>query len=1189
MKKLNITFGRRSAILSFVIAFLAFYEPHIVSMMAQTHKSSISSVSDLYAKAKGEVITKDNYAKYVTTGNPGTISTDMSDDDANKIFAIYNKGTGKFLSFGGYWGVAARLSSVPCPFWLQLRSEDKVNLQYTDNYVRYPEKEGETVSSTNEPINQTYNFPTGYDYSVIQSSLYFGSQEGKNRSHANYKSIQIVKSDGTTKDVNIYASDASNNITGDAFTVSSANPYSPQGKKFKSEELSNLKLADGDKFVVNLDLSTCIEGNDLYEDIFSLGDAIQVWNKSKNNIHLYFNKKQRLLSIQIFSSKKNEFKEQKYTIDVLNDVTITVDKTSCTVTSQNFHYSIPYNKDKAGRIAKFKYENGNYVIDNDGNMQLVDDGTGKEYNDKNITQNYFFSEQLKDTNPVLFISRRIIQGNTANLAEDKYLAYVLKSTSPETVIAAEKSAGVYTDRSIQTNSKFSPEFARWEIIPTSVEGEYRLALNMKVNLSTGTNSNQDNPKQATYYLTVSENYISGATKYKDTTEENNKKYFYYSTVDSEGKRKYIDHFTEGLLNVQMTETMPSDDNGIWKFISAKDYIDMLKQQTSALKESVDLSFILSDPDFARNNAGLSGWKVDDTMVSPNITNYSETRLRIGYDGYYKNSVNTNDYLTYRNSYNFDDSENRGAEDYCANHSRYMCASVHHGGYGKMYQSVKVTRPGWYVIRCQGLSTVDAKLYSVITEGGATESKTLETPLLKITDQWLRDSLHILKQENAYWPYDRAVPMYNAAVYMNDEHAYPNGVDKTATQLIYYIHSASKESPATIELGVQIPETQWEKKNYTENGSNINYTSDFTAFDNFRLLYGGEETHEPYLLLDENDETLNHLDSCIHKYRSTETINKHLLLHRTFTPNQWNTIILPVGLTKTQFEGAFGADARLAELSSINDKRIYFKTVKEAGKYTTSDGTTDGTDYWLKPMTPYLIKIKNEGNTKGSKTDKYTAYLFHWADNGKTYEEKSVGGSADCSYYDIEHINMVEGIAQTKTDGYFDHWDFKGMKGDGRYSYVIKGQTTKQDSHQGTVTAYGMLTRNYTTSGENNSKTLLKGHSPMADAYAFTVAADGKPVMKYRPNGGASKAFRCWFRYDVQQTSAAKAQFAVFIDDINEPLSIDDINDNDFGTTTVARYSDGIYTLDGRKVGKAGTSLDALPKGFYIVNGKKMHN
>ena len=1156
--------------------------------MAQTHKSSISSVSDLYAKAKGEIITMDNYAKYVTTGNPGTIGTDMSDDDANKIFVLYNKGTGKFLSFGGYWGTSARLSSVPCPFWLQLRSEDKVNdFKYTDKFLRYPEEEGEIVSSTNETIDKKYTFPGGYDYSAITNVFYFGSQEGKNRSNAIYKSIQIVKSDGTTKDVKIYKSDDNNKITGEAFTVSSETPYSPCGNKFKSEELSDLKLADGDKFVVNMDLSKCTGSQ---EDVFSFGDTIYNWYG--HNIHLYFSKTSnsgdRFFDIDFTYPKSGNQKDDS--IKVSNDVTITVDKSSLTITSPDCHYNIPYNKDKAGRIAKFKYANGNYVVDDNGYIQLTDDGTGKVYTENKLTQNYFFSERLTDTNPVLFISRRILKGNPGNDGEGKYLAYALKSGSDTKIIAPEKSAGVYTDRSITNEDKYSPVFARWEIIPTSVEGEYHLALNMNVNLSTGTNSNKDNPKQATYYLTVSNNYISGATKYKDSADVNVKKYVYYSKVDSEGKRTLIKEFTEGLLNVQMTEILPADENGVWKFISAKDYIDMLKQQTSVLKESVDFSFVLSDPDFTRNNAGLNGWKVDDTMVSPNSKTYSDTRLRIGYDGYYKNTVDATNYITDANRYhNFDDNYDRGGEDYCANHSRYMCASVQNGGYGKMYQSVEVTRPGWYVIRCQGLSTVDAKLYSVITEGGASKSKTLETPLLKITDQWLRDSLHILKQENAYWPYDRAVPMYNAAVYMNDEHAYPNGVDKTATQLIYYIHSASKESPATIELGVQIPETQWKKLYNTENGSNINYTSDFTAFDNFRLLYGGEETHEPYLLLDENDETLNHLDSCIHKYRSTGTINKHLLLRRTFTHNQWNTIVLPVGLTKTQFDGAFGADARLAELSSINDKRIYFKTVKEAGKYTTPDGPTDETDYWLKPMTPYLIKIKNEGNIKGSKTDKYTAYLFHWADNGKTYEEKSVGGSADCSYYDIENINMVEGIAKTKTDGYFDHWDFKGMKGDGRYSYVIKGQTTNKDSHNGTVTAYGMLTRNYTTSGENNSKTLLEGHSPMADAYAFTVAADGKPVMKYRPNGGASKAFRCWFQYEVPQASAAKAQFAVFIDDINEPLSIDDINDNDFETTTVARYSDGIYTLDGRKVGKADTSLDALPKGFYIVNGKKMHN
>lgn len=1186
MKNLYNTLGRRSAILSLVIAFLAIYEPQSVSLMAQTNQTAMASVSDIYAEAPGQVITMDNYAKFTTLDNPGTISESMKDEEASRIFVIYNKGTGKFLSFGGYWGTSARLGSVPCPVWLQLRDKETLNNQ--DKYLRYPETPGTILTAPFQNAMQ----PNGGDFSagrweklITLQNLYLGSQEGVNRSKATYYSIRIVKADNTVKNVKIGFDEKSLNEIGD-------NGFKPNGKPFISEPLSDLDIASGDKLVINVDLSGCTDGT--LENVFTLGNQIGTWSGANvYNLHVYYpdSPNELLVRGSYNMPNANDPTQTLTTISYPQNVIFTLSKDGLTV-QDDCKYRITYEENKVGKLVRFKVDSKNeYIKDADGYFIL--DPAGKAFKLGSKSTEYIYSDSPEDTVPALFISRRITKGESASEQEGKFIAF---SGKPDNHTAApEKLTGVYTDRKLYTtDGNAKPEFARWSLISTGVPGEYRLALDMNVNLETG--SLKKDTKKATYYMTVSEDFISGKSEYKDKDAE--KQHFYYSTVDKDGKRTYIDHFTEGLLNVKMTETVPTDDYGIWRFVTIKDYIDLVKKQTSVLKETVDMSFMLSDPDFSRNSADLNNWKVDETLLNDKTQDrqadyYSHAHLRIGYDGYYKTNVTDNNYNTGKNDYfNFvADATDRGENsiDYCANHARYTCTTVQNGGYGKMYQSVKVTRPGWYVIRCQGLSTVDAKLYSVITEGGATESKTLETPLLKITDQWLRDSLHILKQENAYWPYDRAVPMYNAAVYMNDEHAYPNGVDKTATQLIYYIHSASKESPATIELGVQIPETQWEKKNYTENGSNINYTSDFTAFDNFRLLYGGEETHEPYLLLDENDETLNHLDSCIHKYRSTETINKHLLLRRTFTHNQWNTIILPVGLTKTQFEGAFGADARLAELSSINDKRIYFKTVKEAGKYTTSDGTPDATDYWLKPMTPYLIKIKDEGKIKGSKTDKYTAYLFHWADNGKTYEEKSVGGSADCSYYDIEHINMVEGIAQTKTDGYFDHWDFKGMKGDGLYSYVIKGQTTNPDSHQGTVTAYGMLTRNYTTSGDNNKNILLEGHSPMADAYAITVAADEKPVMKYRPNGGASKAFRCWFQYDVQQTSPAKAQFAVFIDDINEPLSIDDINDNDFGTTTVARYSDGIYTLDGRKVGKAGTSLDALPKGFYIVNGKKMHN
>ena len=45
--------------------------------------------------------------------------------------------------------------------------------------------------------------------------------------------------------------------------------------------------------------------------------------------------------------------------------------------------------------------------------------------------------------------------------------------------------------------------------------------------------------------------------------------------------------------------------------------------------------------------------------------------------------------------------------------------------------------------------------------------------------------------------------------------------------------------------------------------------------------------------------------------------------------------------------------------------------------------------------------------------------------------------------------------------------------------------------------------------------------------------------------------------------------------------------NDEGITPAERFANGIYSLDGQKLGDANTSWNSLPKGIYIVNGKKM--
>lgn len=1109
---------------------------------------------------------------------------------AKNMFLLYNKGTGKFLTFGGYWGASATLSDTPCPFWLQSRNDKK---ETQGRYVRYPEKTGETVSS--EKAKESYtNSEQKFPVLTTPKPFYFGSQEGNNRSNAIYKSIQIVKSDGTT-DIKVKKTDDSSD---DAYqTASTAKPFMPNGKKFKSDAL-DVDFDKGDKIVIKLNLNAC-PNNVNAANILSIGTNIETWSKNgENMVHVYFTKSSKTFNIDRTWGKANDQTNKKTTtIASLDDVTITLSKDALTISSQKHGYTIPYKEGKAGTFAKFKYENDAYVLDNEGNLQLTDDASGKGYYDTSTgSENYTYADTPDDVNPTFFISRSIHSNEDG---VDPFLAYatIRYGTYNNDNGLSEKMAGVYTDKPIystgENGKKYNPEYARWQFVPTGTTGEYRLALHMNVNLETGLGYAEVNDpsktKEATYYMTASSGYIKGDTK---AIKEDVKQHYLYSTVDKSGNRTYITDFSDRYEMVKMTETPEQSGNyAIWKLITAHDYLFMLNSQQSALKETIDLSAVLADPDFSRHNDGLKNWKIDKTLINAS-TEYNNAKLRIGYDGNYKTDLKANIYTYGANEkWNFNDAIDRGRtnNNFCANHSRYMCATVQNGGYGRMYQSITIDNPGWYIVRCQGLTTINAYLYATVKEGNAKAENEFKCDLRKITDEYLRNYLQILDAKDAYWPYDQASPMYNAAVDMNDEHVQPNHVKESTSQVLFYVESASPSAPATVTFGVNIPQQTTYETAY--NGTR-SYSKDFTAFDNFRLLYGGQERNEPFLILNENDENLDYLDQTIHKYKSHGDIHKKLLLHRTFTKNSWNTIILPVGLTQEQFKGAFGENAQIAELSTLTASQIRFKTVSASTTVTAPDGTSY--NYWFKPMTPYLIKINDEGYEAPKNTDEYTAYLFNCADNGMTYQTKTIGGTNN-AYYSIDDITMIEGegFAKTKQEGNFNHWDFKGMTQsniDGTqeaYSYVIKGQETNE-VNGGKMTAYGMLTRNYTKDATSGKNTLLPGLSPMADAYIMTAdKTTNKPVLKYKAGGGASKGFRCWFRYSTTESSAAKPQFALFIDGISEPTSIEDIMNNDEGITPAEKFAHGIYSLNGQKVGDSEAAWNHLPKGIYIVNGKKV--
>lgn len=91
--------------------------------------------------------------------------------------------------------------------------------------------------------------------------------------------------------------------------------------------------------------------------------------------------------------------------------------------------------------------------------------------------------------------------------------------------------------------------------------------------------------------------------------------------------------------------------------------------------------------------------------------------------------------------------------------------------------------------------------------------------------------------------------------------------------------------------------------------------------------------EEFLVLDENET----LDDSRNLTKAT------MVFHRTFTKGKWNSLILPVDMTADQVTAAFGAEAKIARFSRLEDKWIYFSPVEP-----DADGNI------LKANIPYII-------------------------------------------------------------------------------------------------------------------------------------------------------------------------------------------------------------------------------------------
>lgn len=590
----------------------------------------------------------------------------------------------------------------------------------------------------------------------------------------------------------------------------------------------------------------------------------------------------------------------------------------------------------------------------------------------------------------------------------------------------------------------------------------------------------------------------------------------------------------------------SDDGSKWRIFSYEQLYN-LQKNSIGFKSSLDLSFKLECPGFNRDNGALEKWK---TAV------YKQGAIgsfRFGLEKRYKTdpSHGLNDYKGSVTSYTFNGTTYYNINDYQTHLGKYYCADIKHTR-GAVYQVVHVAHGGSYVIECKAYSNTNkAKLFAVllndpkegttnykeIVEGSLRETVVMQTANMSQTEQ---TNLHISEQNMDY-----------AGKEFYGSHKYFNSV------LVQV-----PEGGGNICFGVRVGSVA-ENENVAEDG-------EWTVFDDFRLLYAGSTTSRD-LILDEDKDNLNYLLDCTETYDDVvlhlnkKSFNKNI--------NKWNTIVLPVDLNKDQFTQAFGANARLAELTTLTRNQIQFKTVEIAKK--------GNNDVVLAAYVPYIIyPTKDLANER---TPAYTAIL-HKTGTGTEGGEHKVTIAEN--HIDIPNVSLKKND-KNKNDLFGlikDTWSLN-------LEHVKVADKTEASEivTDGTLAAYGTFARTYgskiadteTRFTIDKNNLIIAGRDNLQNSYFFH---EGKMVYAGK-NVRGLRGFSVWFKQYNPTPGTASSKF--ILDGIDYTTDVERIMATEDSSIDSKFAKLGVFNLNGQLVRSGSTDVSGLPSGIYIVNGKKV--
>lgn len=590
------------------------------------------------------------------------------------------------------------------------------------------------------------------------------------------------------------------------------------------------------------------------------------------------------------------------------------------------------------------------------------------------------------------------------------------------------------------------------------------------------------------------------------------------------------------------EDTPEYKNQEWKVITKNEYYLLFNTAPAYMESAVDASFLITCPDFRIHDIGAANWKIGGVSSTTDVNSH----VRFGDETMYK---------TYDKVSNTQDGGFTGRTE--AHQQKYgklfYCYTKGLRGFN-IYQDVTVHKAGWYLLRCNGFSTANSS--ENITKNGKPLANMFIT-LLDANNNPIKEiysaaSLDGISQADAY----QLAQTHNGKAYEGAGigHAFFEGEYENQVQICLDKapngEKISSANPVTLRIGFYVDST-------TESEADAN---ELTAVDNFKLLYAGPRRN-PELILDEESTDLRYLTMATDEYK-----NSVLHLNRKLNDNMWNSLILPVDLTWGQMKRTFGDAVKVAKLAALTENSVQFVTVEPQNDDSVM----------VKAFEPYIVfppytQVKSAPYT----VDRF--YTSKGEDNsewlGKDYEPSKdendrLTKTLKADHYDITMVSLDREKLMQHVNT--DTWESK-----------IQFETI--DGNYGKMVCKGTMAKTYDNGKIISGRDDLNGDYFMYKGKLIQVP-HGNKENSDEPYSYGLKAFRCWF--ELPSDTPVGGSLSLMIDGVEDSAtSIDDIHGSS-NSTSYKRGIEGVFNMHGQMV-RRDNSLEGLPKGMYVVNGKKV--